>query len=113
MLDTTNHDAPRVDLLSARALLAAAPISWQRVDYDDAPDALIVEVSVRYLRTDRTSYLMTSTVEIDPETFTIVRTVGPQVDPTTAVMLCADVQRACESGRGVRYRDVFACAEAA
>lgn len=92
--------------VSARSILSQAPMSWTRVDLIDSPSALAVEVSVRYQRSDRTSYLLTSTVEIDPDTYEIVRTAGPQLDPTTAEELCADVQRRIESGVGVRYQDL-------
>lgn len=92
--------------ISARSLLASAPMSWTRVDLIDAPSALAVLVSVRYQRSDRSSYLLTSTVEIDPDTYEIVRTAGPQIDPITAEELCADVQRRVESGVGVRYQDL-------
>jgi len=70
----------------------ASPLTWTRVDYSDAPDSLIVEVVL-------VGAEQVSTVEVDPSNWVVVRTVGPELDQTSADELGADVHRSVEGGR--------------
>mgnify|MGYP003561304938 FL=1 len=70
----------------------ASPLTWSRVDYSDAPDSLIVEVALVGVE-------QVSTVEVDPSNWVVVRTVGPELDQTSADELGADVRRSVEGGR--------------
>lgn len=81
----------------ARPLVPARhtpPLSWQREDYADAPDALIVSVTLIGAE-------QVSTVEIDSDSWVVVRTVGPELDSTSARELTEDVQRWADGGRAM------------
>lgn len=102
--------------ISAKSILAAAPLSWTLVD--ESSTTVIVSVTTRHERDNAplagSQYLLTRDVEIMRDSWDLSGWVdGPSIDSDDASELCADVARAFESGRGVRYRDVFACAEAA
>lgn len=90
-------------LLQPSQILASAPLSW--TDLEPTCGGVIVNATWR-AGTRSHEFLLTADIEIDTETFEVCKVVGPQPDPTTAVELCADVQRAIESGVGVRYRDL-------
>lgn len=95
--------------VSARTLLAGAPLSWTR-SYSEHPRIGRKDYAVDVTHRDDAGALLTSLVclEIDDlhgvSFFDLLE--GPALDPTTLDELCADVERALQSGVGVRYQDL-------
>ena len=99
---------PSAALVSARTLLASAPLSWSLVaEYESS---IIVSVTTRHARDNgvhaNRTYLLTSDVEVLRDSWQIVNTWGPELCADDARELTDDVARAFESRVGVRHRDL-------